>query len=216
MSKASKIGYKVDVRKTRADIEKEKKLNRIIQRVMSEMTDEEKEQLLQQDGKFRNLTIDHKKALEKGKAFSATIIERQIKARISEILMEKSAEIIYRLISNGEIMRYLDDEDQRTMLAYRIRTMMLLDAVDSSFKDMSATLHSVGIDGDLIVSEEIQKARESIDRYIKFNTNGVDEELRTLMLEDADRVYDFAGKRVPVLNRKVERIGARKAKEVVQ
>lgn len=216
MSKASKIGYKVDVRKSRADIQKEKKLNDIIRRVMAEVTPEEREQMLQQDGKFRNMLIDHKKALEKGKAFSATIIERQLSARVEEILMEKASDIIYNLIKNGEIMRYLDDEDQRTMLAYRIRTIMLLDAVDSSFKDMSDVLHSVGIDGDLIVSEEIQKARESIDRYIKFNTNGVDEELRTLMLEDADRVYEFAGKRVPVLNRKVERIGAKKAKEAAQ
>lgn len=214
MSKASKIGFKLDVRKTRADIEKEKKLNDIIRRVMAEVTPEQREQMLLQDGKFRNMLIDHKKYLEKGKALSASIVERQLAARVEEILTEKASDMIHSLISNGKIVQYLDKEDQRAMIARRIRTMMLLDAVDSSFKDMSSVLHRVGIDGELVVSEEIQKARESIDRYINFNTSGTDEDVKKLMLEDADRVYDYAGNRVEVLNRKKERLDARKAKEV--
>lgn len=181
------------------------KVGRIIDRILADITDETKEEWVRRDCRYNNLGVDLRKAKKKNKLTSVAIIERQMEAQRHNVLLEHAEEIVKAILCNRRLGFYLDDEDKERYENLTALFFLLYDALDTALNDMTGFVNSLGIQGQFQISKAIEAARNDIALFHKEATCFSGTPFEEIILDDSDRVYNYALQRIPVLFRKLQR-----------
>lgn len=184
---------------------REEKRQRICDRIIAETKQEQWDIIFSKDNKLKKLRGDRSQALQLNQFLKMRLITNMIEAREKEIQYNLVGQMLSVLIGNGEIVKYMDQDDQVAYQENRVRIFLLMDALDSALNDLNAKTNSVGINGQLKMSKSIITARDDIKAWTERNTSFHQQGLDDVVYDEADRVNNFIIERVPVLVRKIER-----------
>lgn len=191
----------------------ERKLTELSQRVISEIDERRSLELMEKDGRLRSLHSQKLKAIQDKKFFQCAIIERQIEARLQEILCEEAGRRIQRMCETSEIDLYLCDEDKQKIVAAKAKTYILLDTLDTVLNDLKGVYESCGLTPDeLYMQRKVSETRKWLDQW--FQTHKMhDTDYEEATRQEADRLYTQLAPRIDILHRKLYRIQDREQKQ---
>lgn len=191
----------------------EQKRQDICDRIIASTSQKDWDIIFSKDSKLKKLRGDRAQAMQQQMFLKMRLITNMIEAREKEIQCNLAMDLVRVLVGNGEIVRYMDQEDQVAYQENRVRIYLLMDALDSALKDLNDKTAAVGINGSLRMAKSIIEAREEIKKWTDRNTCFEQQGLGDVVFDEADRVNNFIIKRVPVLVRKIDRELAKREKE---
>ena len=189
------------------------KCEKIYLRVLGSMNEHYLARIAAEDKIIKQWTEDLNVAMQKQRFFVIANIKRMIDHR-TRILWEKECnKKIEECINNGKIVHFLDDEDGEKVYNARMGYLLLMEAADSMLADFNNALHAVGIDCTLKMDQKVREMREELKAFVNASLDKQEEEIKDEFCEEADRLYSHLSKRIPVFNRKCDKIQERINKE---
>lgn len=183
----------------------DEKAQKILTNIQNSIPSEEQAQWLHDDNKIHNLMIDLNKAQKEKRFTSIAVINRQLEARGKEVLLEKAFELMQKHVVTGDIVKFMDADDAERFASARGKIFLCMDTLDSLLNDLTSTIRSCGMFGEVKMLESLVKARDEIQMWCDATTRHNDEVVKQLILDESDRVYEYICDRMPVLLRKCNR-----------
>lgn len=189
------------------------KLREIIANIQKDIDLKEGAELISKDAKMISLTKEYNKAKEAMQVLRMNVIQRQMEARVNEMMWNLANKKLDEYYKSGAIDGYLPDADHFALELAKSRVFIMCDALDSSLNDVLAIYESCGFSpGELGMQRKIREVRKYFDEHFshqKFAGADFEEMVR----EEGDRIYSCSVKRSEVLYRKAERLFERMMKQ---
>lgn len=189
------------------------RLQRIADRAQEAISPDSWRAVLDHDKILNKYITDREAAKNNRQYLRVQILTNMIEARRSELRTQAVLEILPLAIANGEIIKFLDEDDRAKLLHMRFLMSLVYDMIDSVLNDYSGFFNEIGITGDLKLHNDVLRAREVIDGWQGENTCFKGTNFEEVILEEMDRLMSHLQERSVVLLRKIERISNRMERE---
>lgn len=183
------------------------KFAQIVNDVINTLPEDKKLKAIKEDHILKGYYIDINKAKNENRQLSVAIINRQIEARTTEILLNLGEKELYELLNDGNILDYFTDDDRMKYRIARDTYTLVMDLADYALKDYISTITSLGISCNTEILKKVTDARKAIDEWYSNGMKCYTEKDVEAREDESGNIYDYIkNKRLPVLLRKLDRI----------
>lgn len=190
-----------------------RKLIEIITKIQKDIDLKEGSEIISKDSKMLSLTKEFNQAKEAMQVLRMNVIQRQMDARVNEMMWNLANKKLDEYYKSGAIDGYLPDADHFALELAKSRVFIICDALDSALNDVLAIYESCGFSsGELGMQRKIREVRKYFDEHFR-NQKFAGTDFEEMVREEGDRIYNCSVKRSEVLNRKAQRLFEKKMKQ---